>query len=356
MPGRSETESDIDEAGRRNPALHRALRRAYRGVAPYAGAGRPDFEPAFLGEVAVDLDGRVYPAATRHIDFTTDPSFDESGTDAIQNMSAWSHWKGARPFTNTGILTAVNDVMFAAVLHGRWDVRENSFVTRIFSSWNDVVNWYRGRSGYSSIVASAPAGSIPAAPTPIPTFLNGPESVFLSHTAAAKYVIQHGVHNPTEKAFVYFTGEPGDESNWEFWFAPVGAFNAGVHVERDERYFREPLAFISEVIEEIEGTDQSDDPSAPTMVNNWVATSIDISAGRWMRVKPVGQTDYYWEYDLDELRDLEEGTADMASAADERFDLPLGSDNLRLGHESGLLLVSTSLVATWPTAFKVNIR
>ena len=186
------------------------------GFIAFEGHGRPNFDPGYVGQFAVNQSGATWVAGFELIDHSVGPSWIAASLADV----AWNRFEGVS--VSSGDPQTIGGFYYRTHT-ARFHVLDQQFNTENLT-WSELIDLYRANN---NLAGNPPAGLVPLAGEKS-IFLTGPHIAFADDDEAAAYVAAEQIAAPATKVFVWFVGERGDESNWEFRWATVGGWVAGV--------------------------------------------------------------------------------------------------------------------------------
>ena len=188
-------------------------------VIVFEGHGRPQFDPDYVGQTAVNQGGREWVSGFRFVDHSTDPSWTAANLDDV----SWSRWLGAFETGMSGLFSIIGSFEFRANVHRFHQLDQNG--NTVNRTWSQLIDWFRSNQTH---LGNVPAGLIPLSGQKS-IFLSGPHTVFADDAAAAAFLAGEQTDTPATKVFVWFTGDAGDVENWTLRWATAGGFVAGCY-------------------------------------------------------------------------------------------------------------------------------
>ena len=201
-------------------------------VIVFEGHGRPQFDPDYVGQTAVNYGGREWVSGFRFVDHSTDPSWTAANLADV----SWNRWLGAFEAGMSGLFSVIGSFEFRANVHRFHQLDQNG--NTVNRTWSQLIDWFRSNQTH---LGNVPAGLIPLAGQKS-IFLSGPHTVFDDDDAAAAFLAGEQTDTPATKVFVWFTGDVGDVENWTLRWATAGGFVAGVTDITEELFWSGPLA------------------------------------------------------------------------------------------------------------------
>ena len=201
-------------------------------VIVFEGHGRPQFDPDYVGQTAVNQGGRAWVSGFRFVDHSTDPSW------TVANLAdvSWSRWLGAFETGMSGLFSVIGSFEFRANVHRFHQLDQNG--NTVNRTWSQLIDWFRSNQTH---LGNVPAGLIPLSGQKS-IFLSGLHTVFADDAAAAAFLAGEQTDTPSTTVFVWFTGDVGDVENWTLRWATAGGFVAGVTDITEELFWSGPLA------------------------------------------------------------------------------------------------------------------
>ena len=201
-------------------------------VIVFEGHGRPQFDPDYVGQTAVNQGGREWVSGFRFVDHSTDPSWTAGNLADV----SWSRWLGAFETGMSGLFSIIGSFEFRANVHRFHQLDQNG--NTVNRTWSEIIDWFRSNQTH---LGNVPAGLIPLSGQKS-IFLSGPHTVFADDAAAAAFLAGEQTDTPATKVFVWFTGDAGDVENWTLRWATAGGFVAGVTDITEQLFWSGPLA------------------------------------------------------------------------------------------------------------------